>query len=86
MRYGEIQASNDLHWRFANPPRFPYWALNMKLRHQLMSQAKVYLNQNPGDANLTVEELRTMVNTLDSENLMKRLQRYAAKVQGSNVL
>lgn len=25
-----------------------------------------------------------MVNTLDSEKLMKRLQRYAAKVQGSN--
>ena len=84
MEFGEIQPSNDLHWRFANHPRFPYWALNMKLRHQLMSQARVYLNHNPGDANLTVEELRAMVNTLDSENLMKRLQRYAAKVQGSN--
>lgn len=84
MRYGEIHTSNNLHWRFANHPRFPYWALNMKLRHQLMSQTKVYLHYNPGDANLRVKELRAMVNSLDSEKLMKRLQRYAAKVQGSN--
>ena len=56
----------------------------MKLRHQLLSQAKVYLHHNPGDANLTVDELRAMVGNLSSEYLMKRLQRYAANVQGSN--
>ena len=39
---------------------------------------------NPGDANLTVEELQAMVGSLSSEHLMKRVQRYAAKVQGSN--
>ena len=84
MKYGERTAPNNLHWRFANHPRFPYWALNMKIRHQLISQAKVYLHHYPGDAHLTVEELRAMVNCLNSENLMKRLQRYAPKVQGSN--
>lgn len=84
IRYGERDASNNLHWRFASHPRFPYWALNMKLRHQLLSQAKVYLHHNPGDANLTIEELRAMVGNLSSEHLMKRLQRYASKVQGSN--
>ena len=30
IRYGERDASNYLHWRFASHPRFPYWALNMK--------------------------------------------------------
>ena len=79
IRYGEMTPFN---WRFANHPRFPYWALNMKLRHQLICQAKIYLHHNPGDANLTVEELRTMVGNLSSELLMKRLQRYAAKIQG----
>lgn len=71
IKYGEKTSHNDLHWRFANHPRFLYWALNMKLRHQLLSQAKVYLSQNPGDASLTMEELRTMVDNLSSEHLMK---------------
>ena len=72
------------HWRFASHPRFPYWALNMKLRHQLITQSSVYLHHHPADANLTVEELRDMVGHLDADSLMQRLQRYTAKVQGSN--
>ena len=35
------------------------------------------------DANLTIEELQAMVGRMDSLQLMNRLQRYAAKVQGS---
>ena len=31
-------------WRFASHPRFPYWALNMKQRHQLISQTFVFLH------------------------------------------
>ena len=84
IKYGKKTTSNNLHWRFANHPCFLYWALNMKLRHQLLSQVKVYLHHNPGDANLTVEELRAMVGNLSSEHLIKQLQQYAAKVQGSN--
>ena len=51
---------------------------NMK-RHQLLSQTSVYLQeQHPGDANLAIDDLRAMVNT------MSRLQRYASKVQESS--
>ena len=60
--------------------RFPYWALNMKLRHQLLSQSSVYIHQHPGDANLTIENLRDMVGRLSAEQLMHRLQRYNANV------
>ena len=84
IKYGEATSDNLKFWRFASHPRFPYWALNMKQRHQLLSQAKIYLQQNPGDANLSVEELREMVGSLSADQLMKRLQRYAAKVQGSS--
>ena len=82
-RYGEL-VDGIYSWRFASHPRFPYWALNMKFRHQLLSQASVFLHQNQNDANLTSEDLRNMVGTMSSEHLMQRLQRYAAKVQGSN--
>lgn len=83
LRYAEVVDENLL-WRFATHPRFPYWALNMKLRHQLISQTSVYLHQHPTDANLTVEDLRDMVGRMTSEHLMQRLQRYAAKTQGSH--
>lgn len=56
----------------------------MKQRHQLLSQANIYLQQHPADANLTVEDLRAMVGNLPAEQLMKRLECYAAKIQGSS--
>ena len=58
IRYAEHFSTGQFVWRFASHPRFPYWALNMKQRHQLLSQARVYLTQNPQDANLTTEELQ----------------------------
>ncbi len=85
IKYGECSTNDTtIQWRFASHPRFPYWALDMKQRHQLLSQAKVYLHQHPADANLTIEALRDMVGTLNAQQLMNRLQRYAAKIQGSN--
>ena len=84
IRYGDTGPDSQQRWRFASHPRFPYWALNMKQRHQLLSQAKVYLHQNPRDAHLTVEELRAMVGQMRGEQLMKRIQRYAAKLPGTH--
>ena len=56
----------------------------MKQCHQLISQSTVYLQQHPSDAQLTVENLRDKVGHLSAEQLMQRLQYYAAKVQGSS--
>lgn len=84
MRYGDTSPEGNPRWRFASHPRFPYWALNMKQRHQLLSQSKVYLRKTPADANLTIEQLRDMVGHMSSDQLMNRIQRYAAKVQGTN--
>ena len=57
IKYADLSTNGTFTWRFASHPRFPYWALNMKQRHQLLSQARIYLSQNPEDANLTTEEL-----------------------------
>ena len=82
-KYADITPEGTFHWRFASHSRFSYWALNMKQRHQILSQANVYLQQNPGDANLTSEELKEMVGKMSAKDLMNKLQRYASKVQGS---
>lgn len=38
MRYADTSPDGCPRWRFASDPRFPYWALNLKQRHQLLSQ------------------------------------------------
>ncbi len=48
------------------------------------NQPTVYLQQHSTDAQLTVEDLRDMVGQLSAEQLVHRLQCYAAKVQGSS--
>ena len=84
IKYAEIADNHQRLWRFASQPRFPYRGLNMKQRHQLLSQANVYMQQHPEDANLTVEEMKTRIGQLSSNQLMKRLQHYAGKIQGSS--
>ena len=68
IKYADLSPLQTFTWRFASHLRFPYWALNMKQRHQLLSQARIYLTQNPQDANLTTEELREMVNSCQHNN------------------
>ena len=81
MKFAERLADGKFE---CSHPRFPYWALNMKQRHQLLSQANVYLRQHPADANMTMEELKQMVNSMSANQMVNRLQRYVSKVQGTN--
>ena len=83
MKFVEY-TNGKFEWRFASHPRFPYWALNMKQQHQLLSQANIYLHQHPADANMTMEELKDMVNSMSANQMVSRLQRYVSKVQGTN--
>ena len=43
----------------------------------------MYFTQNPEDANLTNEELRHKVGQMSANQLMNRVQRYVAKMQGT---
>ena len=38
IRFAKIK-NDQIYWRFATHPRFSYWALNLKQRHHLLSQA-----------------------------------------------
>ena len=44
----------DGRYRFASHPRFPHWCQNMLERHMMLSQVQVYLEQNAGDAAMTI--------------------------------
>lgn len=41
IKFDEVHDGCNTNWRLASHPRFPYWALNMKQRHQLLSQSSI---------------------------------------------
>ncbi len=50
-------------YRFANHPRFSYWAFNMIQRKRILQQTGIFLKQNPGEAHISINELREMAAT-----------------------
>ena len=48
-------------YRFASHPRFAYWAYNILYRRRILGQGNLFIKQNPGEANLTIDELRAML-------------------------
>lgn len=71
-------------YRFARHPRFAYWAFNMIQRHRLLGQGSIFLKQNPGEAQLTVEQLKQMLTTNSYSSLMSKLMHYAKNITGSS--
>ena len=47
--------------RFAKHPRWRFFALNTEMRWRALQTGRVYVKQHPGDAQLSLDELRDMV-------------------------
>ncbi|CAB3979506.1 ATP-dependent DNA helicase PIF1 [Paramuricea clavata] len=63
-------------YRFANHPRFSYWAFNMIHRKRILQQSGIFTKQNPGETHLTIDELREMAASDNSALLMSKVSRY----------
>ncbi|XP_068692831.1 uncharacterized protein [Montipora foliosa] len=72
-------------YRFASHPRFSYWAFNMLLRKRTLQQTGIFLKQNPGEAHLTVDELREMAENSDTTVFMSKISRYVGNTAGDKV-
>ena len=84
VKFAERLPNGKYRWRFASHPRLPYWASDMKQRHQFLSQSNAYLHQHPADAHMTIKVLREMVNSMSGKQMVNWLQRYVSKVQCTN--
>lgn len=71
-------------YRFASHPRFSYWAFNMTQRKRALEQSGIFLKQNPGEAHLTIEELREMAKSNNSSAFISKVSRYIANIAGTN--
>ena len=83
IKFGE-QVNGKWIYRFACHPRFAFWAYNILYRRRLLGQGNFFLKQNPGEANLTLEDLQQMLMSDSYEIVMKKLLRYAKNVTGTN--
>ncbi len=64
--------------------RFPFFALNTKLRTQAQSQTKMYIRSYPGAADLTIEDLRRKLNSDEKSALIQSIQRSIDWIPGSS--
>ncbi|CAB3993337.1 Hypothetical predicted protein [Paramuricea clavata] len=71
-------------YRFANHPRFSYWAFNMIQRKRILQQSGIFLKQNPGEAHLTIDELREMAASNNANVFMSKVSRYVGNIAGTN--
>ena len=53
-------------------------------RKQILQQSGIFLRQNPGEAHLTLDELRQMAISNNSNTLISKISRYVANTAGSN--
>ena len=83
LKYAERK---DGRWfyRFASHPRFAYWAFNMIERKRILQQTGIFLKQNPGEAHLTIEEIKEMAVSDSANVFLSKMSRYLANISGSN--
>ena len=68
--------------RFARHPRFRFFALNTEMRWRALQAGRIYIQQHPGDAQLTVDDLRDMAGR-EGEAFSNRVLHYAASLRGT---
>ena len=68
--------------RFSKHPRFRFFALNTEMRWRALQTGRVYIRQHPGDAQLSLDELRDMVGR-QGEAFSSRVMHYAASLRGT---
>ena len=75
--------SNDTYYYpFSSHPRFKFWAYDRIRRHRSLDQSKVFLKQNPNEANLTISELKQLINNGQSSQILQRMSAYSSNITG----
>ena len=83
LKFAEIIDGKWIY-RFANHPRFSYWAFNMIQRKRILQQSGIFLKQNPGEAHLTIDELHEMAASNGANVFMSKVSRYVGNIAGTN--
>ncbi|CAB4040246.1 Hypothetical predicted protein, partial [Paramuricea clavata] len=58
--------------------------LNMIQRKRVLQQSGIFLKQNPGEAHLTIDELREMAASNNANLFLSKVSRYVGNIAGTN--
>ncbi|RNA16317.1 ATP-dependent DNA helicase PIF1 [Brachionus plicatilis] len=72
------------YYAWAKHQRFKFWAYDRLRRHRSLDQCKVFFKHNVHEANLSMNQLKSMINTPESNLLMKKMSTYSANITGSD--
>jgi fructoselysine-6-P-deglycase FrlB-like protein len=53
-------------------------------RKRILQQSGIFLKQNPGEAHLTIDELREMANSGNANLFISKVSRYVGNIAGTN--
>ena len=82
MKYACKDSKGNYYYPFAQHPRFKFWCYDRLRRHRSLEQSKVYMKQNPNDANLTIRELKALINSGNSSQILQRMSAYSSNITG----
>ena len=68
--------------RFAKHPRFRFFALNTEMRWRANETGRFYIKQHPGEAHLTVDDLRDMIGR-EGERFANKVVHYGTSLRGT---
>ena len=68
---------------FARHPHFRYWVLNTIMRQTAKGASNWYLNTHKEDRNLTVDDIREILESGDGEKLAQQISHAGVKLPGS---
>ncbi len=78
------KCNNKWVYRFAAHPRFAYWAFNILYRKRILGQGSFFLKQNPSEANLSLNDLKSMLLSKSYGTLMSKIMHYGKNITGTN--
>ena len=80
-----VKPNGELYYPFARHARFKFWINDRIRRHRVLGQSTIYLRKNPGDGNLSLDDLRGLLqNHHEAFQVLGRMNAYTANVTGSS--
>ncbi|CAF1021150.1 unnamed protein product [Brachionus calyciflorus] len=76
--------NDEFYYAWAKHQRFKFWAYDRLRRHRSLEQCKIFLKHNVHEANLTIKDLRIIINTPQSDLLMMKMSAYSSNITGSD--
>ena len=85
LQFGVKRDDGTVTHPFAQHRRFPFWALNVLQRKQLLSRSNYYFTQNPSDAVMSLEDMQAILDdAAAAQALHARLRSSTASMMGTD--